>query len=1418
MAKYDDIGNGSLGSFGDIIKGMAVNMAITTVRGLVTELTSANIGNFNQMNHDFMTIHMMRNAYEKIITLNTVGENSYANGNADMTATPALYPSYTRGNNYMEFVTDAHDGSVRGEMVTRVQKAGEENRNLYLDYEGKNGDTITPNFTGKYTDKNSILFKTKRLMRQNKLKTIISQFHTTGVAYNGQIGTSEFGESHGRNLLTKDAAMGRSVEKHNNYDDPYCRVWTHHYKYDSLAKTIRGGVDGEGDNFLNVWDNFFWNESDGHEEDNTKYIKDGEKYDYAWRSKHNQERRRMNSVLDPKQTGTNLVNITPKYLSGRGSNVHTKSCMFSIENLAWKDYDPYSFEQALSWEQRGPFGGRIMWFPPYGLEIQETSTAKWNSSDFIGRGEPVYTYINSERSGSLSFLMLTDHPSSVDYASWWNDKSMVENTTGETLNAENDYLRYFAGCFNPAEGDNKGGKTGGLLIRPPHMTDEYIKLNPPLIDPEKQTIEKNERKNITKTNQTVIKFNVFYPNNYSGYDDLPTNRNSSVDAIMYLLFGHYTQKGNNDDIPLNENTTPSAADLNGFEMNTDKSISDAYQQGDVKIVGAYGQYEYRVDKKYVNQKLKRNNYTDKNNYHLNFSLKQQQSVAKDDSYYTLAEVAAAYYKLNNKNGITNLLIGYGVDTNRVNTLYTLFDEQNLVSAECKGTATNQGSDNDTLSTNRGNTIVNWLKKISKWSNINQNITNNGAATIPLKDKTTVNSVEAKINRRTECTLTFTKVETTTETVTKTTEIPDGYNNEYYPHYKGFRWKNQELQPDGTIWNYYEQEQTVNYYEQSARPNDNYDSGSATDTPVSVSQLIEIFNNQPFMPEKHSCVKENEKYRGTYQTCGFYIKTHNYNEDDNVTIIDFPASGEVLTFDQGDYLRYYNWNIGSDTDINGVFYANEEYHEIYYPDWVFNMLADGIITKVFNQKEYYKQGDIVLNTDGKFYECQVDFKEKYYSEVQDETPVIEFDTEDWKVIEEEDEYAYFFGWELTAVINKVSELLCITPEEFIQDGLGISEGNYRTENNDKYSCIWKYGTTKELDSQISDTTDFARLSQTLEPGSRPDSTTENPPIKYTGNENDYLGIMVNTQKTSLSLENIHTYIILYRLLDCIKRVDVGDKIQDACSAQLPEEYLKEKRLTSINECNTNIWIDRGDHLLIQECYVNKKDSNVTDGTERNRQNELNKLRYDQEYRFYEQYKIDHPLMFEKLQEKLKYFNPAFHSMTPEGFNARCTFLQQCTRQGNTKTMSDKNGRTANNLAFGRPPYCVLRLGDFYYQMIVIDNITFDYNVSDGLQWDLNPEGNGVQPMLCKVNISFKFIGGGDITGPVQRLQNAMSFNYYANTSFYDNRADRVEYQDTNWSTMGGAGNDKIDTKKSYAYLAKNYDNTPNIIKPVYNIDS
>jgi hypothetical protein len=58
-------------------------------------------------------------------------------------------------------------------------------------------------------------------------------------------------------------------------------------------------------------------------------------------------------------------------------------------------------------------------------------------------------------------------------------------------------------------------------------------------------------------------------------------------------------------------------------------------------------------------------------------------------------------------------------------------------------------------------------------------------------------------------------------------------------------------------------------------------------------------------------------------------------------------------------------------------------------------------------------------------------------------------------------------------------------------------------------------------------------------------------------------------------------------------------------------------------------------------------------------------------------------------------------------------------------------------------------------------------------DINPEGIGVQPMICDVSLSFDIIGGMGLKEPVDKLQNALSFSYYANTEMYDERATPTE---------------------------------------------
>ena len=157
-------------------------------------------------------------------------------------------------------------------------------------------------------------------------------------------------------------------------------------------------------------------------------------------------------------------------------------------------------------------------------------------------------------------------------------------------------------------------------------------------------------------------------------------------------------------------------------------------------------------------------------------------------------------------------------------------------------------------------------------------------------------------------------------------------------------------------------------------------------------------------------------------------------------------------------------------------------------------------------------------------------------------------------------------------------------------------------------------------------------------------------------------------------------------------------------------------------------------------------------------------------YFQVIKEENPMIYDSIKEKIKFFNPAFHSMTPEGLNARITFLNQCVRPGETIPIIGTDGKPksndAINTSFGAPPILILRIGDFYHTKIVPKNISFSY---DPLIYDINPEGIGVQPMIVNVQMNFDFIGGHGLAKPVEQLQNALSFNFYGNTEIYDERA-------------------------------------------------
>ena len=74
-----------------------------------------------------------------------------------------------------------------------------------------------------------------------------------------------------------------------------------------------------------------------------------------------------------------------------------KKFMLSLENLAWSDnLADLPLSEIGPGDLLSSTKGRIMWFPPYDLSFDENVSANWTKTDFIGRGEPVFTYNNTK--------------------------------------------------------------------------------------------------------------------------------------------------------------------------------------------------------------------------------------------------------------------------------------------------------------------------------------------------------------------------------------------------------------------------------------------------------------------------------------------------------------------------------------------------------------------------------------------------------------------------------------------------------------------------------------------------------------------------------------------------------------------------------------------------------------------------------------------------------------------------------------------------------------------------------------------------------------------------------------------------------------------------------------------------------------
>lgn len=543
--------------------------------------------------------------------------------------------------------------------------------------------------------KNNLLSKTNKLFKSHKIKTMMGRFHINGAdsgVENNTIDTAwhdKFGNSHGRSLLKLDAAIDGNDYMTNGYENPYCRTWTYHHEYAHFKDTIRPfKSENEGtESFMSLNDI----QSLSSTYRSSKYgLDDGGTY------------LSKNSVLQ----NNGLVKITPTVSKGETNSKKDKikRCMFSIENLAWKGTrraeNNYHGEEILSKEQIGPNGGRIMWFPPYDLDFQENVNVEWSPNNFIGRGEKVYTYSNTDRTGQLSFTILIDHPSIIN--------SVVDSKgQGQEQDINADILRFFAGC-RPLDVEKR----------------KPIKVENDNTPPKEETGEiPNEGKK--------IKFAVFFPNNYSGNMTDP-NGSQSVNKSTWQT-SHYLDKDWAEYISIGSTIdTAKKGYYNGYEI-CNKGISQTtrryilakkyknvhggkFDSGkDIKMRNAL-RYYYRVDFDLRQNGLKSVNYRDTKSYYLNSKLNEAASYYKslsdkNVSSYSFSEFYTALKRLKGEEDtdITNYLVKNGARSSSIDELYDILKSNGtkIDSIKAEGCATKQDSGNSNLLATRRATTVGW---------------------------------------------------------------------------------------------------------------------------------------------------------------------------------------------------------------------------------------------------------------------------------------------------------------------------------------------------------------------------------------------------------------------------------------------------------------------------------------------------------------------------------------------------------------------------------------------------------------------------------------------------------------------------------------------------------------------------------------
>ena len=207
-----------------------------------------------------------------------------------------------------------------------------------------------------------------------------------------------------------------------------------------------------------------------------------------------------------------------------------------------------------------------MSFPPYVKSFANSDSASWNKIDLLGRPEPIYTYSNSNREGSLSFYVLTDYAQVVDVGYDYANAQSLKETFSKHFTDAND----------------KKDVSSEIQVEISKRQEVIAALNTQLADIEESDVANiaSLRLQITEEQLQVNNLQSKLKNVQSGSDLGPNRKYKEFDSINGNIYKTLIMDSAERDTNGNVNLTTEATAKRLARMKKDMLFQPAYFSGD----------------------------------------------------------------------------------------------------------------------------------------------------------------------------------------------------------------------------------------------------------------------------------------------------------------------------------------------------------------------------------------------------------------------------------------------------------------------------------------------------------------------------------------------------------------------------------------------------------------------------------------------------------------------------------------------------------------------------------------------------------------------------------------------------------------------------------------------------------------------